>query len=97
MKTLEIHVPDEIADKAEHADVENGVTFDELVRASLEEKLTRDAEFQKAAEYVLEKNSGRYSSEDIHRAVFTSAPQPRSLEELKLGIAEHVRTKHARG
>lgn len=36
----------------------------------------------------------RFSSEDIHRAIFARAPQPKTLAELCEGIARHVREKH---
>ncbi|HEX8408248.1 MAG TPA: hypothetical protein VF883_05250 [Thermoanaerobaculia bacterium] len=40
---------------------------------------------------------GPYSSEDIHRAIFANRPKPRpqTLEELKEGIAQYIREKHA--
>jgi AbrB family looped-hinge helix DNA binding protein len=38
----------------------------------------------------------RYSSEDIHRALFPKRPRAHSLEELKEGIADYIREKHAR-
>jgi hypothetical protein len=60
MKTLEIHVPEEVASRLEHAAREKGVSLDELVRISVEEKLARDAEFAAAAEYVLAKNTELY-------------------------------------
>ncbi len=37
----------------------------------------------------------QYSSEDIHRALFSKTPKARSLEEMKLGIRDHVRKRHA--
>jgi len=40
--------------------------------------------------------AGRYSSEDIHRALFPAAPRRRSVEELKEGIRTHIRKRHAR-
>jgi AbrB family looped-hinge helix DNA binding protein len=46
---------------------------------------------------VVVRKAGQYSSEDIHRAVFTTAPKPRTLQELKAGIRRHVRDRHARG
>jgi bifunctional DNA-binding transcriptional regulator/antitoxin component of YhaV-PrlF toxin-antitoxin module len=46
---------------------------------------------------VLVRKAGRYSSEDIHRALFDTAPARRTLEELKAGIRQHVRKRHARG
>ena len=45
---------------------------------------------------VIVRRAGLYSSEDIHRAVFLRAPKRKSSEELKAGIAEHMRKKHAR-
>jgi predicted transcriptional regulator len=60
MKTLEIHVPDDVADRLEQAAQGKGVSLDELVRVSLEEKLARDEQFEAAARYVLTKNSELY-------------------------------------
>jgi AbrB family looped-hinge helix DNA binding protein len=39
---------------------------------------------------------GRHTFEDLHRALFSQEPQPRSLEDLKEGIRQHVRARHAR-
>ena len=60
MKTLEIHIPDEVAAKIEEAAQEKGVSIDDLVRVSVEEKLARDAQFDKAARAVLTKNAELY-------------------------------------
>jgi hypothetical protein len=60
MKTLEIQVPDEVASKIERAAEEKGVSLDELVRLSVEEKLARDEQFETAARYVLAKNAELY-------------------------------------
>jgi len=60
MKTLEIHVPDDVADRLEQSAQGKGVSLDELVRVSLEEKLARDEQFEAAARYVLTKNSELY-------------------------------------
>ena len=53
-------------------------------------------EWKEEGDRVIVRRAGRYSSEDIHRAVFTKPPKTRSSEELKRGIAEHMRKKHAR-
>ncbi|MGZ8710781.1 MAG: AbrB/MazE/SpoVT family DNA-binding domain-containing protein, partial [Thermoanaerobaculia bacterium] len=53
-------------------------------------------EWEQEGERVVVRKAGRYSSEDIHRALFTKRPKPRKLEELKQAIARHVREKHAR-
>ena len=39
---------------------------------------------------------GRHTLEDLHRALFSQEPQPRSLEDLKEGIRKSMRTRHAR-
>ena len=53
-------------------------------------------EWEEEGGRVLVRRAGRYSSEDIHRAVFSRVPETKSSEELKEGIAEHMRRKHAR-
>jgi len=45
---------------------------------------------------VIVRRATRYSSEDIHRAVFAHPPKPRSFAELKEGIADFMRKKHGR-
>lgn len=46
---------------------------------------------------VVVRRAGNYSSEDIHRALFPDGPPaPRTLDELKEGIRQHMRKKHAR-
>jgi hypothetical protein len=60
MKTLEIHVPDEVASKIEQAANHLGISIEELLRASFEEKIQRDAQFENAAARVLEKNAELY-------------------------------------
>jgi AbrB family looped-hinge helix DNA binding protein len=45
---------------------------------------------------IIVRRSARYSSEDIHRAVFSKRrPKPRTLDELKAGIRRHMRKQHA--
>jgi hypothetical protein len=60
MKTLEINVPDEVAARIEAAANTHGVSVAELLQSSVEEKLARDAEFDKAARKVLAKNAELY-------------------------------------
>ena len=52
-------------------------------------------EWQEEGEKVVVRKAGRFSSEDIHRALFAKPPKPRKLEDLKEGIRRHVRGKHA--
>jgi len=46
---------------------------------------------------IVVRRAGRYTSEDMHRALFPKgAPEPRPLEELKEGIRRYIRRRHAR-
>lgn len=45
---------------------------------------------------IVIRRAGRYTSEDIHRALFAAPPRRRSLKDLKQGIREHVQGRHAR-
>jgi AbrB family looped-hinge helix DNA binding protein len=54
-------------------------------------------EWDENGEQVVVRRAGRYTSEDIHRELFTQTPRPRSTAELKEGIRRHMRNKHARG
>jgi antitoxin PrlF len=47
-------------------------------------------------EKILVRRVGRYTSQDIHRALFATTPRRRTLKELKEGIRQHVRGRHAR-
>lgn len=53
-------------------------------------------EWEDEGDHVVVRRAGRYTSEDIHRAIFTTPPRPKSSEELKRGIADAMRKKHAR-
>ena len=60
MKTLEIHVPDELATKFELAASQRGISIEQFLQVSVEEKIQRDAEFASVAGRVLEKNAELY-------------------------------------
>jgi AbrB family looped-hinge helix DNA binding protein len=54
-------------------------------------------EWDEEGEKIVVRRSARYTSEDIHRALFPKqAPKPRTLDEMKEGIRRHVREHHAR-
>jgi len=53
-------------------------------------------EWEEEGGRVVVRRATRYSSEDIHRAVFARPPKSRSSAELKEGIADYMRKKHAR-
>ena len=53
-------------------------------------------EWDESGEQIVVRRAGRYSSEEIHRAVFPHGTrQPRKLGELKEGIRQAVRKRHA--
>jgi len=54
-------------------------------------------EWDESGEQVVVRKAARYSSEDVHRALFPGKPPaPRSLRELKNGIRRYIRKRHAR-
>lgn len=53
-------------------------------------------EWDQEGEQIIVRRSARYTSEEVHRAVFAKdPPKRRTLEELKTGIRRHVRERHA--
>jgi AbrB family looped-hinge helix DNA binding protein len=53
-------------------------------------------EWTEEGEKIVVRKAGRYSSEEIHEALFAKTPRPRKLDELKESIGRHLREKHAR-
>ena len=45
---------------------------------------------------IVVRKAGRYSSEDIHKALFPKPPKPKTLAEMKEGIRRHMKRRHAR-
>ena len=45
---------------------------------------------------IVVRRAGRFSSEDVHRALFAKTPRKRALRELKEGPRRYVRARHAR-
>lgn len=45
---------------------------------------------------VIVRRVGTYSSTDVHRALFATAPTPTSLADLKAGIGREMRRRHAK-
>jgi AbrB family looped-hinge helix DNA binding protein len=55
-------------------------------------------EWDEEDDHVVVRRVGRYSLQDVHRALFPNkAPARRTLEELKAGIRKSIRHRHARG
>jgi AbrB family looped-hinge helix DNA binding protein len=52
-------------------------------------------EWDEDGDQVVVRKAGRYSSEDIHRALFATPPARRSLQALKDGVRQSVRKRHA--
>ncbi len=54
-------------------------------------------EWDEVGETIIVRRAGRYSSAEVHAALFPhGAGTPRSLEDLKAGIRSRVRRRHAR-
>jgi AbrB family looped-hinge helix DNA binding protein len=47
---------------------------------------------------VVVRRAGRYSSEEVHRALFPKgAPKPRSVAQMKAGVRRYLKKRRARG
>jgi AbrB family looped-hinge helix DNA binding protein len=54
-------------------------------------------EWDQDGEQVVVRRAGRFTSEDVHRAVFAKRPpEPKRLAELREGVGRYVRERHAR-
>jgi AbrB family looped-hinge helix DNA binding protein len=53
-------------------------------------------EWEEEGERIVVRRAGRYTSEDVHYALFEEAPEPRTLEELKDGLRQSIKSRHAR-
>ena len=53
-------------------------------------------EWEADGDRILVRRAGRFSSEDLHRALFARTPKRRTLRELKEGLRRHARARNAR-
>jgi AbrB family looped-hinge helix DNA binding protein len=53
-------------------------------------------EWEEDGDKIVVRRAGRFSSEDIHQALFAATPETRSIAELKEGVRRNVRKRHAR-
>jgi len=54
-------------------------------------------EWDAEGEQIVVRRLGQYSSEDVHQAVFGKGrPRHRTVKDLKAGIRQHIRERHAR-
>ncbi len=54
-------------------------------------------EWHEEGEKIVVRRVGRFTSVDVHNALFSSPPRRRSLGELKAGLKSYVKRRHARG
>jgi AbrB family looped-hinge helix DNA binding protein len=46
---------------------------------------------------IVVRRAGRFTSEDMHRAVFPDGPpEPRTIDDMKEGVRRYIRERHAR-
>ncbi len=53
-------------------------------------------EWQEEGDRIVVRRGGRFTSAELHEALFPDPPKRRSLRELKDGLARHARRRHAR-
>ena len=53
-------------------------------------------EWHEEDEKIVVRRVGRFTSADLHEALFPSPPKRRSLGELKSGVRDYVKRRHAR-
>jgi antitoxin PrlF len=53
-------------------------------------------EWHEEGERIVVRRVGRFTSTDLHQAIFLSPPKPRTLGELKAGLKTYVKRRHAR-
>jgi len=54
-------------------------------------------EWEEEGDAVIVRKAGRYSSEDIHRAIFPKGtPVTKKLEDFDKGVRRYMKNKHAR-
>ncbi len=54
-------------------------------------------EWDERNEEVIVRRAGRYSSEEIHHALFASPPSAAPAAGVKAGSRQYIRKRHARG
>ena len=53
-------------------------------------------EWQEEGNRIVVRRVGRFTSADVHEAVFSTPPKPRTLAELTAGLTTHAKRRHAR-
>lgn len=53
-------------------------------------------EWHEEGEKIVVRRTGRFTSADLHEAIFSIPPRRRTLAELKAGLKAYVKRRHAR-
>jgi AbrB family looped-hinge helix DNA binding protein len=54
-------------------------------------------EWHESGEGVVVRRAGRFTSEEVHKALFPKGPpRPRTVEEMEAGVRRHMKKRHAR-
>jgi AbrB family looped-hinge helix DNA binding protein len=53
-------------------------------------------EWDEDGENIIVRRAGRYTFEDVHRALFRKVPKRRTLAELKEGVRRSIKQRNAR-
>jgi Arc/MetJ-type ribon-helix-helix transcriptional regulator len=64
---------------------------------AIQEAISDKLEQVEQGEQIAVHRERRFTSEDIHRALFPKPPKRRTLAEMKEGIRRYVKERHARG
>jgi antitoxin PrlF len=55
-------------------------------------------EWEEDGDKIIVRRAGKFSFEDIHNAIFKGRkPQKHTIEEMKEGVRQYIRDRHARG
>jgi antitoxin PrlF len=53
-------------------------------------------EWDEQGEQIVIRRVAKFSSEDVHHAIFRKPPQVKTIEEMKEGVARYIKKRHAR-
>ena len=53
-------------------------------------------EWDEEGDKIVIRRAGQYTFDEVHRALFPDPPKPKTLAELKEGLRQAVRERHAR-
>lgn len=53
-------------------------------------------EWDEQGEQIVIRRAAKFSSEDVHHAIFRKPPQVKTIEEMKEGMARYMKKRHAR-